>query len=97
MSTIEDPRSSVSTEHLGFDVVSHDRIEVRRTIAADPAAVWSAVTDITRSVVVESDLSFIPQSLRATSTAISGVDDREAHNQAGMAATLERLAAALEG
>jgi hypothetical protein len=36
------------SQTLGCDVVSHDRIEVRRTIAADPTAVWSAVTDITR-------------------------------------------------
>ena len=152
--------------------MSHDRIEVRRTIAADPTVVWSAVTDITRmgewspechtarwvdgatgpatdawfegenrngefewttrAVVVECEpdrrfvfegdadgfrfsrwgyeieptddgcdvtefnLSFIPDSFQATAKGISGVEDREAHNKAGMAATLERLAAALE-
>jgi len=152
--------------------VSHDRIEVSRTISADPSTVWSAVTDITRmgewspechtarwvdgatgpavdawfegdnrngdfewatrsvvvecepnrrfvfegdadgfrfsrwgyeiepaadgSVVTEFNLSFIPDSFQATSAAISGVEDREAHNKAGMSATLERLAAALE-
>ena len=152
--------------------MSHDRIEVRRTIAADPTAVWSAVTDITRMgewspechtarwvdgatgpatgawfegenrngdfewttravvveceqnrrfvfegdadgfrfsrwgyeiepvddgcVVTEFNLSFIPDEFQPMSTEISGVDDRETHNKAGMAATLERLAAALE-
>lgn len=152
--------------------MSHDRIEVRRTIAADPAAVWAAVTDITRMgewspechtarwvdgatgpavgarfegenrngefewttnavvveceldrrfvfegdadgfrfsrwgfeiepadggcVVTEFNLSFIPESFQATSASISGVEDREAHNLAGMRETLERLATALE-
>jgi hypothetical protein len=47
-------------------------------------------------VVTEFNLSFIPDSFQSTSKAISGVDDREAHNKAGMTATLERLAAALE-
>ncbi|WP_040492958.1 SRPBCC family protein [Ilumatobacter nonamiensis] len=152
--------------------MSHDRIEVSRTIAAEPAAVWAAVSDITRmgewspechtarwvdgatgpatdawfegenrngdfewttrAVVVECDperrfvfegdadgfrfsrwgyeiepsddgcvvtefnLSFLPESFQAVSAEISGVEDRESHNQAGMAATLERLAATLE-
>ena len=152
--------------------MSHDRIEVRRTIAADPAAVWSAVSDITRMgewspechaarwvdgasgpatgawfegenrngdfewtpravvvecepnrrfvcegdaagfrfsrwgyeieptddgcVVTEFNLSFIPDEFQPMSKEISGVDDRETHNKANMAATLERLAAALE-
>jgi uncharacterized protein YndB with AHSA1/START domain len=153
-------------------VLSHDRIEARRTIAADPTAVWSAVTDITRMgewspechtarwvdgasgpvagawfegenrngdfewttrgvvvecerdrrfvfecdsngfrfsrwgyeiepidggcVVTEFNLSFIPDEFQQMSEGISGVADRETHNQAGMAATLDRLAAALE-
>lgn len=152
--------------------MSHDRIEVRRTIAAEPSAVWSAITDITRMgewspechtarwvdgasgpavgacfegenrngdfewttravvvecepdrrfvfegdadgfrfsrwgyeiepvdagcVVTEFNLSFIPEAFLPMSKEISGVDDRATHNQAGMAATLERLAAALE-
>ncbi|MFK7916992.1 MAG: SRPBCC family protein [Ilumatobacter sp.] len=37
-----------------------------------------------------------PEEAKGISTSISGVVDREAHNRAGMAATLERLAAALE-
>ena len=48
-------------------------------------------------VVTEFNLSFIPDSFQAMSTEISGVDDRETHNMAGMAATLERLAGVVEG
>ena len=37
-----------------------------------------------------------PDEFQPMSKEISGVDDRETHNKAGMVATLERLAAALE-
>ena len=46
--------------------------------------------------MTEFNLSFIPDEFQPMSKEISGVDDRETHNKAGMAATLERLAAALE-
>lgn len=47
-------------------------------------------------VVTEFNLSFIPDSFQPMSKEISGVVDRETHNRAGMVATLERLASALE-
>lgn len=149
-----------------------ERNEVSRTIAASPAEVWAAITDVTRmgewspechtcrwldgasgpevgaafegenrngtfewttkAVVVEVEperrfvfegdadgfrfsrwgyelepvdggtkvtewsMNFIPEAFREASKEISGVEDRDAHNRAGMEATLERMAAALE-
>ena len=46
--------------------------------------------------VTELSQNLIPEAFRATSTEISGVEDRHAHNRAGMERTLERLAAAVE-
>ncbi|MGB0114936.1 MAG: SRPBCC family protein [Ilumatobacteraceae bacterium] len=46
--------------------------------------------------VTEYNQNLIPEEMREYSAGISGVADRNAHNLAGMEATLERLAAALE-
>lgn len=46
--------------------------------------------------VTESTQDLRPEAALERSAAISGVADRAAHNRAGMEATLERLAAALE-
>ncbi|MDW3220498.1 MAG: SRPBCC family protein [Acidimicrobiales bacterium] len=47
--------------------------------------------------VTEQSQNLIPEELRAGSAGISGIEDRDARNRETMTATLERLAAALEG
>lgn len=46
--------------------------------------------------VTESSQDLRPEEARGMSTSMSGVADRHSHDRAGMEATLERLAAALE-
>ncbi len=47
--------------------------------------------------VTESTQNLIPEEFRASTVQISGVENRLTHNRAGMEATLERLAAVVEG
>jgi uncharacterized protein YndB with AHSA1/START domain len=61
-------------------------------------AKWGYAIEPTESGcrVTEYSQDLRPEEARGMSTSMSGVADRHAHNRAGMAATLERLAAALE-
>lgn len=60
---------------------------------------WSYTIEPTEGgcIVTESAQDLRPESALEYSAQVSGVTDRLEHNRAGMAATLERLADALEG
>lgn len=71
-----------------FDCQVGDFVFAKWGYAIEPADGGSVVTEFWQ------DLR--PEEVKAMSLAISGVEDRTIHNRAGMEATLERLAAAVE-
>jgi uncharacterized protein YndB with AHSA1/START domain len=71
-----------------FDCSSRDFVFAKWGYAIEPTATGCRVTEYAQ------DLR--PEASKARGESISGVADRLSHNRAGMEATLERLAAALE-
>jgi uncharacterized protein YndB with AHSA1/START domain len=78
----------VADERFFFDCNSRGYIFSKWGYSLEPTAEGCRVTEYSQ------DLR--PESSRERSTQISGVADRATHNRAGMEATLERLAAAVE-
>jgi uncharacterized protein YndB with AHSA1/START domain len=78
----------VPGERFFFDCSSRDFVFAKWGYAIEPTASGCRVTEYAQ------DLR--PEASMARSESISGVADRLTHNRAGMEATLERLAAALE-
>jgi uncharacterized protein YndB with AHSA1/START domain len=75
-------------ERFFFDCSSRDFVFAKWGYAIEPTATGCRVTEYAQ------DLR--PEASKARGESISGVADRVTHNRAGMEATLERLAAALE-
>ena len=75
-------------ERFFFDCSSRDFVFAKWGYAIEPTATGCRVTEYAQ------DLR--PEASKARGESISGVADRVTHNLAGMEATLERLAAALE-
>lgn len=78
----------VPNERFFFDCISRDFVFAKWGYAIEPTDAGCRVTEYSQNL--------IPVEARARSASISGVEDRDTHNRAGMEATLERLAAALE-
>ena len=78
----------VPDERFFFDCESRGFIFSKWGYAIEPTDSGCRVTEYSQNL--------IPEAARAGSASISGVADRLTHNRAGMEATLERLAAALE-
>ena len=78
----------VDNERFFFDCIARDFVFAKWGYAIDATDEGCRVTEYWQ------DLR--PESSHKRSTMISGVADRAAHNRAGMEATLERLAAAVE-
>jgi uncharacterized protein YndB with AHSA1/START domain len=78
----------VPSERFFFDCSSRDFVFAKWGYAIEPTATGCLVTEYAQ------DLR--PEASKARGESISGVADRLTHNRAGMEATLERLAAALE-
>lgn len=78
----------VDNERFFFDCIARDFVFAKWGYAIDATDEGCRVTEYWQ------DLR--PESSHERSTMISGVADRAAHNRAGMEATLERLAAAVE-
>jgi len=78
----------VPSERFFFDCSFRDFVFAKWGYAIEPTDTGCRVTEYTQ------DLR--PEASKAGGVSISGVADRLTHNRAGMEATLERLAAALE-
>jgi len=78
----------VTNERFFFDCRVGDFVFSKWGYAIEPTDDGCRVTEYTQNL--------LPEEMREISTSISGVEDRNAHNRAGMEATLERLAAAFE-
>lgn len=78
----------VENERFFFDCSARDTVFSK----------WGYIIEATESgcTVTEHCQDLRPESWRERSAQISGVTDRVSHNRAGMEATLERLAAAVE-
>jgi uncharacterized protein YndB with AHSA1/START domain len=78
----------VENERFFFDCMVGDFVFAKWGYAIEPTAGGCRVTEYSQNL--------IPEEMREASAGISGVTDRETHNRAGMATTLENLAAAVE-
>lgn len=79
----------VPDERFFFNCKMGDFVFAKWGYAIEPTETGSRVTESTQNL--------IPEEMREAGVKISGVDDRLTHNRAGMEATLEQLATALEG
>jgi hypothetical protein len=78
----------VADERFFFDCMVGDFVFAKWGYRIEPTASGCRVTEYWQ------DLR--PEKVKARGGSISGVDDRTSHNRAGMEATLESLAAAVE-
>lgn len=78
----------VQDERFFFDCIARDYVFAKWGYSIEPVAGDSRVTEYWQDLRPDIGVE--------RSKAISGVEDRVSHNRAGMEATLERLAAALE-
>ena len=78
----------VQDERFFFDCIVRDFVFAKWGYSIEPTDTGCRVTEHWQDLRPESSLQ--------RSKEISGVEDRVAHNRAGMESTLERLAAALE-
>lgn len=78
----------VPDQRFFFDCVSREFVFAKWGYAIEPTDAGCTVTEYSQDLRPEAALE--------RSAQISGVADRKTHNRAGMEATLERLAAALE-
>ena len=78
----------VDNERFFFDCIVRDFVFSKWGYSIEATEAGCRVTEYSQDLRPESSLE--------RSTAISGVADRKTHNRAGMEATLERLAAAVE-
>ena len=79
----------VENERFFFDCDMNDFVFSKWGYVIEPVGDGCRVTELSQNL--------IPEELKAASSGISGVEDRDAHNRETMVATLDRLAAALEG
>jgi uncharacterized protein YndB with AHSA1/START domain len=86
-----------STEAEIVELVTDQRFFFDCSVRGFVFSKWGYVIEATDSGcrVTEYNQDLRPEAALARSAEVSGVEDRLAHNRAGMQATLERLAAAL--
>ncbi len=87
------------TEATIVELVPEERFRFDCSVRGFVFSKWGYTLEPTDGgcLVTESAQDLRPESALEYSAQVSGVADRLAHNRAGMEATLERLAAALEG
>lgn len=87
------------TEATIVELVPDERFRFDCSVRGFVFSKWGYTLEPTEDgcLVTESAQDLRPESALEYSAQVSGVTDRLAHNRAGMEATLERLAAALEG
>ena len=87
------------TEATIVELVPDERFRFDCSVRGFVFSKWGYTLEPTEDgcLVTESAQDLRPESALEYSAQVSGVTDRLTHNRAGMEATLERLAAALEG
>ena len=79
----------VDDERFFFDCDMNGFVFSKWGYVIEPTETGCRVTELTQNL--------IPEEMREASAGISGIADRDAHNQRTMTTTLDNLAAALEG